>query len=44
MFIALFFLNTLLTGAHAFDRNNEKQLVLTKEKEDISGDGKDEYH
>lgn len=41
--IALFFLNTFtFTAVYAFDNNNEKQLVLTEEKEDISGDGKDE--
>lgn len=38
--IALFFLNTF-TAVYAFD-NNEKQLVLFEEKEDISGDGKED--
>jgi hypothetical protein len=39
--IALFFLNTF-TAVYAFEKNEDKKLVLTEEKEDISGDGKDD--
>ncbi len=39
--IALFFLNTF-TSVYAFEKNEDNKLVLTEEKEDISGDRKDD--